>query len=150
MGLRDTMKKGVDAVTGGAADVTIAWEGEVRTGVPIRVDLKVTSTGNEVKTGGAFIDVRGTAVGGARAYDGGPDPAHGFGVPSIGASFAMLDPESKVFQIADPFVLGPDETLLFAGEITLPVRFDDLTSWQIRGRVSTFGNDPDTGFLDFA
>lgn len=146
MGLKKKMKDVVDVVTGGAAKVTLTWEGEVRTGVPIAVRVTATSTGGELKVGGVFIDVRGTIAGTV-----GPDlnPSQGVGVPSIGTTFGSSSPSAKVFQIAEGFVLAPNETRTFEGEIVLPERFDQIGEWQIRGRLEAFGNDPDSGFVDF-
>jgi hypothetical protein len=146
MSLKKTMKDAVDVVTGGAARVTIGWKGEVRTSVPIAVVVTATSTGSELEVGGVFVDVRGTVaspVGLAR------DPRQGIGVPSIGATFGGSSPGDEVFQLADGFVLAPDETRTFTGEIVLPERFGEIGDWQIRGRLEAFGNDPDSGFVDF-
>lgn len=148
MGLLDKLKGVANLVTGDAAKVTIEWKPALGfPGERVEVKITATSTGAEVKSGGVFVDLVGA------------ETAHVRGDTSAGPSTAgdaarrTLERELK---IADGFVLAPNETKVFEGGFEIPkdaqpsyagvaVRHD----WQIRGRIETVGNDPDSGFLPF-
>src|SRR5687768_16830112 len=57
MGLFDTFKGMVQAVTGGAARVAIEFDPLGFAGEEVRVRVSVASTGGEVKSQGVFVDI---------------------------------------------------------------------------------------------
>jgi len=142
MGFFDKIKGAVNAVTGGAATVTIEYpSGMIMPGESVAVKVTATSTGAEVKSKGIFVDVKGVE------------------------EVNIVDPNTKqkvtqskgtmeqAFQIAQAFVLNAKETKVFEGTIQLPTSLmpsfnGSLAShsYFIRGRVEAFGNDPDSGF----
>lgn len=148
MGFLDKLKGAVNAVTGGAAKVTLEYEPkEVSAGQTVKVRLTATSTGGELKSKGAFIDLIANEV-----------------VVIPKGTTEKLTEELKVekqvvdtnFQVAPAFVLAAGQTSFCEGTFQVPAgaqpsfngAFTKL-EWQIRGRIEAFGNDPDTGFLPF-
>jgi hypothetical protein len=142
MGFLDKLKGAVNAVTGGAATVSIeVGSGIVMPGEPVSVKITATSTGAEVKSKGVFVDVKGEEQ-----------------VTIVDTNTKQKVSQSKktleqVFQIAPAFVLGAKETKVFEGTIqlnpgVLPTFNGSLAQheYYIRGRLEAFGNDPDSGF----
>lgn len=142
MGFFDKLKSAVNAVTGGAAKVTIQLKQAcVVPGDTVSVKITATSNGAEVKSKGAYIDV--------------------FAEERV----SLKDDSSKetinktrtttqqTIQIAPAFDLAPNETKTFEGEFpfpsnVLPTFAGSLCQHvcQIRGRIEAFGNDPDSGY----
>ena len=130
MSIIDKMKGAMDSVTGGAAEVVLEHSGTFATGQVIKVKVTATSTGREVKAKGAFIDLRGRKKSAVGQVTG-----------------AVVATASHEFKIADGFLLPPHEGTAIDGEFTVP-EIDPELDWEIRGRLDTFGNDPDSGFKD--
>jgi hypothetical protein len=145
MGLFDKLKSAVNAVTGGAAKVTLEFQPQTAfPGEPLNVRVTVTSTGGELKSGGIFLDVQSTEH--VALKKGAAPNVH----EPINVSNTTFTTQ---FPIAPAFVLAPNETKAFDGAIQFPHGAPTYEgpcaehAWTIRGRVEAFGNDPDSGFL---
>jgi hypothetical protein len=164
MGLFDTFKGMVQAVTGGAARVAIEFDPLGFAGEDVRVRVSVTSTGGEVKSQGVFVDILGSeqikvpAASVASAAQNTSRPM-AEALPTGHQSQLARDVEvnhvtcSQSFQIAPAFVLTPGESRQFEGTIRLPQGIQPTYhgrhaqhSWHIRGRLESWGNDPDSGY----
>lgn len=145
MGFLDKIKGAVNAVTGNAAKVELEFMPPVAyPGDRVKVTIKATSTGNEVKSGGVFVDLHGMEEikikrGAAMGVEN-----------DLSVQKTTLE---QALQIAPAFVLGKGETKVFEGTIEIPTAAQpsyagafSAHSWQIRGRLEAFGNDPDSGF----
>lgn len=157
MGLWDSIKGAVNVVTGGGAKVNIEWQPAlIMPGAPVKVRVTATSTGGELKSGGAFVDVLGSENVNVRNVSTGPTPTPTPGNPhpkattDVHVSKATFE---QSFQIAPAFVLGANETKTFEGTVTLPGNAQPsfqgayaVHQWSMRGRIEAFGNDPDSGF----
>ena len=145
MGFFDKLKSAAQAVTGGAAKVTIEYQPQVAmAGDPITVKISCVSTGGEVKSKGVFVDIRGLETVNVDKNDAHTDHV-------VHAAKATFEQE---FQVAPALVLGANETKLFEGAVTLPPTLQPSFQghytqhkWEIRGRLEAFGNDPDSGWL---
>lgn len=145
MGLLDKLKGAVNAVTGGAAEVTFEYEpGQLMAGQNIKVKVIAKSKGQEVKSKGCFIDLAGVESVSLKRTDN-PDLQKDLRVSK--------EVFSKEFQIAPEFVLKANETLVFEGSVTIPTGLQPSFSgnfanfdYNIRGRIEAFGNDPDSGY----
>jgi len=150
MGVFDKLKSATQAMTGGAAKVSIAYPLQaVFPGEGMNVRITVVSSGGEVKSQGVFVDLlaqeRVTASENATC-------------PRCQNKFTMPVREAKkTFEqslpVAPAFVLSPGESRTF--DVVLPVPSGAQPTyagpqthheWKIRGRVQSFGNDPDSGF----
>jgi hypothetical protein len=141
MGFFDKLKGAVNAVTGGAATVTIEALQPAVAGQSTQVRVSATSTGGEVKSKGIFVDVKGVEE--VNIVD--PNTKQ-----KVSQSKASIE---QTFQIAPAFVLGAKEAKSFEGTIQLPASampsFRGALAqhvYYIRGRVEAFGNDPDSGW----
>jgi hypothetical protein len=130
MSIVDKMKGALSSVTGGGATLTLEHTGKFSAGESIVVKISATSTGGEVKVNGVYIDLRGK-------------PRHAVGQ----VAGNLVASGSHDFRIAEGFTLPPKETKLFEGAFTVP-NIDPELDWEIRARIDTFGNDPDSGFKD--
>ena len=148
MGLFDKLKGAMDSVTGGAAKVTMEFAPQ--TGFPgevIAVKITASSTGNEIKSKGMFVDLRGTERIQLSSSD----------APNLNNSVTVQNRTlSQEFAVSGPFDIPPGETVSFEGQFTIPPQVQPSYvgsrtqhNWEIRGRVEAFGNDPDTGYLPF-
>ena len=142
MGFFDKIKSMVNTVTGGAAKVTIDYPQQMLyPGDQVPVKITATSTGQEVKSKGAFVDVMSFENVKFKHEKETLEETHTF--------------VQQAFQIAPAFVLQPNETKIFEGQFTLPQSVLPTYSGkiaqhkcQIRGRIEAFGNDPDSGYID--
>jgi hypothetical protein len=145
MGFFDKLKSAAQAVTGGAAKVTIEYQPQVvMGGESISVKITCTSTGSEVKSKGVFVDIRGLEVINVDKNTANTD--HGV--------HASKNTFEQAFQVAPELVLPPNETKLFEGSVTLPPTAQPSFhgtyaehKWEIRARLEALGNDPDSGWL---
>lgn len=149
MGLFDKLKGALNAVTGGAAKVTIELAEDrgigfvvIYPGEAVWAKVTATSTGGEVRSKGAFIDVRAVEEAVFR------DPQS---KEETTQSETMLE---SSFQIGTDFVLGPNQTEVFTGTFVLPSTVPPSyegrivrTRCFVRGRIEAFGNDPDSGYV---
>ncbi len=145
MGFLDKIKGAMNAVTGNAAKVELEFMPAVAyPGDKVKVTIKATSTGNEVKSKGVFVDLQGreeikikrNAVMGVEN--------------DVAVTKTTLE---QALQIAPAFVLGKGETKVFEGMIEIPTAAQPSYAgaftahqWEIRGRLEAFGNDPDSGY----
>ncbi len=145
MGLFDKIKGAVNAVTGGAAKVTIEFSpAAVDVGGSIMVKISATSTGQDVKSGGIFVDLWGEER--IKLKSG--------AAPNIsGDATVSKTTIEKAIQIAPALTIAANETKLFEGQVQIPADFQPTYNgaytqhvWQIRGRVDATGNDPDSGW----
>lgn len=140
MGFLDKMKSAAQAVTGGAARVSIEYPvGTVQVGASLPVKVTVVSTGGEVKSGGIFVDLRAEEEGSVKCDKCGQQAR------------VHRNTINQSFAIAPAFVLGANEAKTFEGNISLPSGQPSYMGtikheWHIRGRMDAFGNDPDSGF----
>jgi sporulation-control protein spo0M len=144
MGFMDKLKSAAQAVTGGAARVTLEYQPPVVfPGDTVQVHITAVSTGAEVQSRGAFIDLRGQ------------EWVH------LTRSEAMTEKDistSKTtfetsISIGGPFTLAPNETKTWEGTVQVPPSVQPSYAgvysrheWDIRGRIDSFGNDPDSGW----
>jgi len=154
MGLFDKLKSAVQAVTGGAAKVTIEYpQNLVLPGQAIPV--KVTSTGGAVKSKGCYVDL--WAVEEVNVQNVHPSHVHGASGSDIHVDVHQTESTfQQAIQIAPAFELAANESKVFTGQVTIPGQAQPSFSgkiakheWKIRGRIDTFGNDPDSGYLVF-
>lgn len=147
MGFFDKLKGAMNAVTGGAAKVSIEWSPPLAMpGEPITVRVTVASTGAAISSGGVFVDVA--------AHEQLNIPANTIqNVPAINHQKQTF---SHTFQIAPAFKLGPGEMRQYDGQITLPMQAQPTYDgpfadhdWGMQGRVEMTGNDPDSGYVKF-
>lgn len=148
MGFLDKLKGAANLVTGGAAQVQIAWEPRVAfPGDSVNVRITATSKGSDVKVGAVWVDLHGSEV--ARLPKG--------TVTNVerDVDFLRLTTDQK-FKLAEGLVIAGGQTHVFEGSFQVPLgaqpsldgQFIDHR-WEIRGRLETFGNDPDSGFQPF-
>jgi sporulation-control protein spo0M len=142
MGFFDKIKGAVQAVTGGATRVSLEVQPSlVFPGDEVHVKIIATSTGNEVKSKGTFVDLKATEEVKIHDSESKRDIAQ------------ATDTIQQTFQIAGDFVLAPNETKTFEGTFRLPQNVLPTYSGthtqhvcRLRGRIEAFGNDPDSGF----
>jgi sporulation-control protein spo0M len=140
MGFLDKMKAAGSAITGGSAKVSIEYNHQpMKPGDPLQVKVTVVSVGKEVKSGGVFVDVHAREQGQVKCNH----------------CQQMVNVNHETIKSAIPigpaFVLQPNETKTFEATINLPMGQPTYNgqirhTWQIRGRLDAFGNDPDSGF----
>lgn len=142
MGFFDKVKSMVNAVTGGAAKVTIELQQAcVFPGDKVEIRITATSTGAEVKSAGAFVDVWAEEKASLRDSETNKE---------LSQSKTTVQ---QAIQIAPAFVLAPNETKVFEGSFVMPQNtppsyvgtFAQHTC-HVRGRIEAFGNDPDSGY----
>ena len=145
MGFFDKIRGAVAVVTGGAADVRIEYPPFICAGDTVNIRIIATAKSNPIKGDGIFVDLKGMEEIRLRKSD-----AEGL-TSDVSISRETLETN---FQIAGAFQLGANETAQWEGQIRIPPTaqptFDGAIcdhGWGIRGRLSMFGNDPDTGFL---
>lgn len=144
MGFFDKLKSAVSAVTGGAATVTIEYGPLAFPSEAFGVRITATAKGAAIKGDGVFVDLKGVEEIRLRKGD---DQA-------LTEDLSMSRPTlEQAFQISGPFTMAANETKMFEGTVQLPPNaqpsFDGSIcdhGWGIRGRLSMFGNDPDSGF----
>jgi hypothetical protein len=146
MGFFDKLKSAVSVVTGGAATLTIEFQPSVAfPGKPLRVRVTATAKGAAIKGDGVLVDVQGMEEIRIRRSDG----------PGLEDDLSISRPtHEQTFTIAGAFAMGPGESKTWEGTIQLPPNaqptFDGSIcdhGWGIRGRLSMFGNDPDSGYV---
>jgi hypothetical protein len=146
MGLFSAIKGAVQAVTGGAARVTIEFPAMACAGDEVQLRVTCTSTGGEVKSQGVFVDLWGCEKvqikGGSEKPSGEKQDVN-----------VTNNTFSQAFQIAGPLVLGAGETREFTGAIRIPASLQPSYNgvhaqheWSLRGRLEAWGNDPDSGY----
>jgi hypothetical protein len=148
MGFFDKIRGAVHAVTGGAASVTI--EIHPHMGFPgdmLGVRITATAKANPIKGDGIWVDIRGVEE--IRVKQSESEHL----ADDLEINRTSLE---QKFQIAGPFELGANQTGQWEGMIQIPATaqptFDGAIcdhGWGIRGRLSMFGNDPDSGFVPF-
>jgi hypothetical protein len=131
MSIMDKVKGAMNTVTGGGATVTLEHTGTFKAGGTITVKVGATSTGGEVKSKGVYVDLRG------RKKD---------TVGQIAGN--VVAAATHEFKVAEEFTLAAKETKLFESIVQIPADINADLDWEIRGRIDTFGNDPDSGFKD--
>lgn len=145
MGFFDKLKGAVSAVTGGAATVTIEFHPQTAfPGEALGVRITATSKGAAIKGDGIFVDVRGVEEIRLRKNE-----SQNL-TDDVSLNRTTLE---QSFQISGPFQMDANQTQQWEGHIQLPPNaqptFDGSIcdhDWGIRGRLSMFGNDPDSGF----
>lgn len=148
MGFFDKLKSAVNAATGGGGKVTISYEPQtIHAGETVSVRITATSTGSEIKSKGAYVDVRHVEHISLSKND------HLTLQNDVTATKTVFEQE---FPLGTPFVLAANETKVFEGTFTMPANMPPTyrghwanSVWEIRGRIEATGNDPDSGFLPF-
>ena len=144
MGFLDKLKGAVKFVTGGAAKVTLEFQPQQAfPGDKILVKVSATSTGGEVKSKGAFIDLLGREE--VEIKQGGTVNQH------VHVTHETLE---QAFPISGEFVLAANETKLFEGAVQLPATCLPTYQghyakhvWQLRARVEASGTDPSSDYV---
>ncbi len=145
MGFMDKIKGAVNAVTGGAAKVTLDVEPRSASpGDTVKVKVTATSSGAEVKSKGVYVDLAGEES--VRL----PKGTVANVTEVITASKTTFSQEVK---LAGDFVLKANETKAWEGTVPSPREVKPSYAgaftnheWNIRGLIEAFGNDPDSGF----
>lgn len=150
MGVFDKLKSAAQVMTGGSAKVSIEYPMEaVFPGEGMQVRVTVISSGGEVKSNGVFVDLL------AEERVTGSETAV---CPRCKSRFSTPVREAKKtfeqsFPIAPALVLAPGESRTFEASLQMPSGAPPTYAgpqthheWKIRGRLETFGNDPDSGF----
>jgi hypothetical protein len=148
MGFFDKIRGAVHAVTGGAATVTIETHPQVAfPGDMLSVRITATVKSNPIKGDGIFVDIRGVEE--IRLKKGATEAV----TDDVDLDRTTLE---QSFQISGPFQLDANSTMQWEGMIMIPSSaqptFDGAIcdhGWGVRGRLSMFGNDPDSGFVPF-
>jgi hypothetical protein len=131
MSIIDKMKGAMNSVTGGGATVTLEHSGTFKGGSTITVKVGATSTGAEVKSKGVYIDLRGKKKSTVGQVTGN-----------------VVAAANHEFKIGEDFTLAAKESKQFEALVQIPADIDPELDWEIRARIDTFGNDPDSGFKD--
>lgn len=140
MGFLDKMKSVGSAVTGGAARVSIEYPHQpMRSGDSIAVKVGVISSGKEVKSGGVYVDIFASETGQVKCKHCGQ------------MTNVSNETVKQSIPIAPAFVLQPNESKVFESTVQVPGGQPTYNGqlrheWKIRGRLESFGNDPDSGF----
>ncbi len=143
MGFFDKIKGAMNAVTGGGAKVTIEFPQQTFfPGETVPVRIIATSTGQEIKSKGIFVDLREIEqISIAKKHEMVPD--------DINVERPLTEQE---IQLAPAFVLPAGQTMQFEGKVTIPGTAEPTYAgrytkhlWSLRGRVEALGNDPDSG-----
>ncbi len=146
MGLLNKLKGAVNAVTGGAAAVTIEYDRSTAfPGDTVEVKLTATAKSNDVKVKAVFVDLRSVeeiSVGKKQS-------------DKLDDNLNLENETFKqAFQIAPEFVLAAEETKIFVGQVQIPnvspTYKGQNASHQLylRGRLDARGNDPDSGYQE--
>ena len=145
MGLFDKLKGALNAVTGGAADVTIDYPRQAFLGDTIAVKITARSTGAAVESKGVFVDLRGE-----EQIEG--DVTINNQRQHFNERLQTLE---QTFRIAEAFTLAASEHKTWEGTVTLPQdgqpTYEGVRArhhWTIRGRIEAFGNDPSSSYQD--
>src|SRR4030042_513835 len=139
MGFLSKMKAGGTAMTGGAAKVSLEYPHQMRKpGDSINVKVTVVSMGKEVKAAGVFVDIHAPEVGDGKCKT---------CQKMVGIRNEIV---KQAINIAPAFVLQPNESKTFESTIQIPMGQPTYhgtvrNEWTIRGRLDSFGNDPDSG-----
>ncbi|TLZ50677.1 MAG: hypothetical protein E6K18_06760 [Methanobacteriota archaeon] len=149
MGVFDKLKSAGQAMTGGSAKVSIEYPLQtVFPGEPVAVRVTVMSSASgEVKSKGVFVDLLAE-----EHLNGG-----NMQCPHCRNSFSPKHDPKKTHEqsvpIAPAFSLMPGETKTFEANVQVPGGAQPTYAgptgrheWKVRGRLQTFGNDPDSGF----
>lgn len=147
MGLLDKLKNATHTVTGGAARVSLEYSPSVALpGDTLTVRLTATSAGSQVKSGGAFVDLRAIET-----MCGPTVRVSSVDNPSNRSAYTSFEQQ---YPLAPAFTLAPNETKVFEGQVRVPSNVQPSFEghfvqheWAVRGRVEVTGNDPDSGFL---
>jgi hypothetical protein len=148
MGFFDKIKGAMNAITGGAARVTVEFQPQTTfPGEGLQVRVTATSTGAEVKCNGIYVDIQGVEQ--VRVRKGTTQDLQ----QDLSVNRTLFE---QSFQISGPCVLAANQTQQWEGRIQLPPNaqptFDGQLcdyGWGIRGRLDAFGNDPDSGYVPF-
>lgn len=151
MGVLDRLKSAGQAMTGGAAKVSIEYPLQaVFPGENMTVRITVVSAaGGEVKSQGVFVDLLATehVSGSERATC--PRCRNQFSTPVREAKKTF----EQSFPVASAFVLAPGQSQTFEATLQVPGGAQPTYAgpqthhdWKIRARMQSFGNDPDSGF----
>lgn len=151
MGVFDKLKSAAQSVTGGAAKVSIQFPLQTvfpGDAIPVTVTVMSAASG-EVKSKGVFVDLL------AEEHISNGGNVH---CPRCGNQFSPQQGKpnktyEQSFPVAPAFALAPGETKSFQMNLQVPGGAQPSYSgpgghheWKIRGRLQTFGNDPDSGF----
>lgn len=151
MGFLDKMADAFNPITGGGAVVNIAYPRHpIKVGEWVGVKVYVTSTGGEIKTNGVFVDFKAAEQGRVNGYGRCPH-CNKNGYTTVEVNTTTVD---VAVPLASPFVLPSNEQRDFEGTVQVPPGSPTYRSryidhlWYIRGRLDTFGNDPDSGYKE--
>ncbi len=148
MGIFDKIKDAKNAVTGGAADVSMeVADSNLEIGKPTKVKVTVVSLDSEVKSEGIFVDILGREHGDLRVKHQCRCGTRLDYTETIGKNTYKNE-----IPMCGAFTLRNNQTKVVEGEISIPVGQQPTYigtlkhEWSVRGRLEAFGNDPDSGF----
>jgi len=141
MGLFDKIKSAANAVTGGAAKVSVQVP-QARLREPFNVTVQATSTGQDVKYSKVYIKIEGVEQVDMKDKDN----------KSVSASAKTVD---LIFTVAPAGVLAANES----GEWSIDVELPQSATPEFKGQftrhfyriwagLDTVGNDPDSGWQE--
>lgn len=141
MGLFDKIKSAANAVTGGAAKVSVQVP-QARLREPFNVTVQATSTGQDVKYSKVYIKIEGVEQVDMKDKDN----------KSVSASAKTVD---LIFTVAPAGVLAANES----GEWNIDVELPQSATPEFKGQftrhfyriwagLDTVGNDPDSGWQE--
>lgn len=149
MGFFDKLKSVKNALTGGAADVTVEV-GEARTDSPVQVRVTATAKANfPIKR--VYLLVRSVEEAVVHDIDVERD-----GSVRREAVHGEVETCNMEVDIADALDLEEGETYEWETEIELPQESNPTFHgntirhvWMIQAAIDSFGNDPDSGWVEF-
>lgn len=127
--LKSSIKATLDAVTGHAAIVEIETEGTPSPSSWIEVKLTVTSTGREIDSKAAFVDLHGE------------DDLDESTLEKVREFLVDRDP-SYSFEVHGPFHVAAEGKTFLHGRFRMPDDMDPKRMWLVRGRIKHAGLDP--------
>ena len=133
--VKNKIKQVADSVTGNAATVALETSGKFAAGEIITAKVTITSTGNAVSSKGVFVDLLGQ-----------DDDNENLVEKAREFVTRDTDPVHEI-AVGEGFELAAGETKVVSGQFTVPADLDAKRVWYVRGRVQTFGNDPNSDYV---
>jgi len=127
--VKNTLKATVDAVTGHSAIVELETEGKPGPGAIIEIKMIVTSTGLELHSKAAYVDVHGE------------DDLDESALERMREFLMDRDP-AFTFEVHGPFHVAPEGKTYLSGRFIMPSGIDMKRIWLARGRIQHAGQDP--------
>jgi hypothetical protein len=151
MGLFDKIKAAKNALTGGAAKVYVDLQGQVTPGQEMPVTVRVSAE-QDLKFSSIYLLIRATES--ASVEDRDYDEDEGVDHETVHDTHTSHDVR---VEIAGAGQMSAGQEQSFRGSFTLPTSVQPTFRgyiadhiWRIQAGVDAFGNDPDSGWHEFA